>query len=116
MTCQVDSPALIWLLQQLASMQGNLRDKSIVIFLRETSRIVKGTGDDADSLELRSGIANSILIDSKSLCKELIANLFEAGLISNFTTHYKKTQGQIGASRAIDSLIKIADTLVHESV
>lgn len=116
MTCQVDGSALIGLFQQLASMQGHLRDKCIVILLRETSGVVESTGNDTDSLELRSRIANSVFIDSESLCKELIANFLEAGLISNLTTHDKQAQGQVGASRTIDSLIEVTDTLMHESV
>jgi hypothetical protein len=71
-------------------VQGSLGNKSVVVFFRKASRVVKSTGYNTDSLELRPRIADGIFINGECLCKELVANLLKSRLIGYFTAHYKK--------------------------
>lgn len=115
MACQIYRPALIGLLEQFASVQGSFRDQSVVILLGESSRSTESARDDADCLELCSRIADSVFIDCERLGKELIAELLEAGLIGNLTTHYEQPKSKIGTA-GVHPLVEVTNTLVHEPV
>ena len=114
-TGKVNSAALVWLLEKLASVQSCLGDKSVVVLLGEATSSVQSTGNDADCLELCTRIADGIFIDRECLRKKLIADLFETGLVCNFTTHHKQAKRQIRTAW-IYPLVQIVDTLVHKSV
>lgn len=114
-TGKVNGAALVWLLEKLASVQSCLGDQSVVVLLGEAASPVKSTGNDADCLELRTRIADGILVDGECLREKLIADLFETGLVCNFTTHHKQAKRQIGAAW-IYPLVQIVDALVHKSV
>lgn len=90
MACQVNSATLVGFLQQFASVQSSFGDESVVVFFRETSRVVKSAGYDADSLELRPRIADGVFINGECLCEELVANLLKSCLIGDFAAHYKE--------------------------
>jgi hypothetical protein len=74
-------PALIRLFQQLAAMQSGLGDQSVVVFSSETSRAVKRACNNTHRLELRSGVTDGVFVNSKSLRKELVAELLESSLV-----------------------------------
>lgn len=61
---------------------------------------MQGSCNDAHSLELRSRIADSFLIDCECLRKELISHFFEAGLVGYLTTSDKKAETEIGCAIA----------------
>lgn len=78
---QVDCATLIWLLQQLTTMQGCLCDKGIVVFPSKSPRAMKRASNDTHSLELCSGVADGVLVYGESLCEELVTKLFKANLV-----------------------------------
>ena len=49
------------------------------------------------------------------LCEELVAELFEAGLVGHFTAHDEYAKSQVCAPR-VHTLVQIADTLMQESI
>lgn len=73
-------------------MKGSLSDKGIVVFSREAPATMEGPGNDADGLELSSGVANRIFVDGKGLGEEFVTELFKASLIGYLTTHYEEAQ------------------------
>lgn len=80
-TGQVNSPALIWLLEQFAAMERALGDECIIILPVESPRTTQCLCDDAYGLELCTGITDALLVDGKGLRKELVSDLFKAALI-----------------------------------
>lgn len=96
-------------------MQGGLGDEGVVVLLGEPSRAVKSARNDTYGLELGTRVANRVFVDGECLSEELVAVLFEACLICYFATHHKQSQSQVSASR-VYTLIKIVDTLMHESI
>lgn len=96
MASQIHCSALIRFFQKLATMQRSLRDQRVVILLPEPSGTVQSTRDDAHGLELSSGIADSFLVDSKSLREELVRDLLKAGLIGYLAAADKEAETEIG--------------------
>lgn len=98
---EVDSAALIRLLEQLAAVKRALCDKRVVVVAAEVACRVQPTSNDAHSLKLRAAITNSLLIDGKGLCKEFVRNFLVSRLVSYLAAANKKTQRQIcGATNA----------------
>ena len=99
MTRQVYRPALIWLLQQPASMQGCLRDQSIVVLPRKPSSLVQRSCNDTKGLVLRSRIAYGLLVHGECLSEEFVADFLEGGLVSDIAGRNEEAQRQVGRIR-----------------
>jgi hypothetical protein len=76
---------------------------------------LQSTGHNTDSLELSTRVADGVLINGESLSEELVADLLEACLVGNFTTHHEQPERQVCTAR-VHPLVEIVDTLVHESI
>ena len=96
-------------------MQSSLGDQCIVVLLGEPSGSVQGPGDDADGLELSSGVTDRVFVDRKCLRKEFVANFLESCLVGNFTTHDEQSKSQVSTA-GVHPLIQVIDTLVQEAI
>lgn len=114
MTCEVHCTTLIWLLQQLASMERAFRDEGIVVLLAKMSCRMQATRNDAYSLELRSRIADRFFVYCEGLGKKLVCNFLKIALVSNLTTGDEETKSEV--CRASNTSVKCGERVVHEFV
>jgi hypothetical protein len=90
MTCKVDSTALIWLLEQLAAVQRAFCDERVVVLLAKVARCVQPARNNANSLELRSRIADGLLIDRESLGEVFVRDFLKVVLVCDLATRDKE--------------------------
>lgn len=114
MTGQIDSTALIGLLEQLATVQRAFCDECIVVFLTEVPCCVQSTSDDAYSLELCSRVADRLLVDCESLSEVLVRDLLEIVLICNLSAGDEETERKVGGT--CDAAVEGGKGVVHELV
>jgi hypothetical protein len=95
MTRQVHRATLIGLLEQFATMQCTLGNQSIVIFFAKVPCRVKTTGNDADGLELRSGVADGFFVNCKRLCEVFVGDFFKPILVCNLPASDEKAEGEV---------------------
>ena len=90
MARKVDSTALIWLLEQLATVQRAFCDERVVVLLAKVTCRVQSARNNANSLELRSRIANGLLIDRESLGEIFVRDFLEVVLVCHLAARDKE--------------------------
>jgi hypothetical protein len=115
MTRQKHGAALIWLFQQLTSVQCRFGDERIVVFLAEAPRALQRTCQNAYSLELCTTITDAVFVDGESLHKEFVRGLLKAALVCYLSTGNEKSEAEFRCA-GIDPCIELNQSLVEESI
>lgn len=92
MTGEVDSAALVGLLEQLATVQRAFGDECVVVLLAKISCCVQRTGNDTYSLELSSRVADGLFVDCEGLREVLVSDFLEVVLVGNLSAGNKETK------------------------